>query len=108
LIAAFLAECLGAVYLAFMTWLLSDWFISDKLAFRLTTAGWYRIGGLRLLCAFVLACLVSLFAYLFNRIVLARLGQSLLPRRLHWYFGALVAAAGFAGVIRFVIERPYI
>jgi hypothetical protein len=106
-VIALLAECLGALYAAFATWLLSDWFISDSLAFRLDSVGWFRIGGIRLLYALALASTVSLLVYLLNRHVLARLGPPPLFRRLHWYAGGLVAIAGLAGVTRFVVERPY-
>ena len=107
LIIAFLAECLGALYAAFVTWLLSDWFITDSLAFRLDSAGWFRIGGIRLVYALAVACTVSLVIYVANRFVFARLAPPSLPRRLHWYAGGVIAVAGLAGVIQFIVERPY-
>ena len=107
LIIAFLIECFGTLYVAFVTWLLSDWFITDSLAFRLNTAGWIRIGGIRLVYALAVAGVASLLIYLVNRFVLERFAPPSLPRKLHWYAGGVIAVAGLIGVIRFVVGRPY-
>ena len=92
-----------------MAFALSSWFIDDSEAFRLDTAGWYRIGGQRLLFAVGLAILGGSIVYVGNRLLLPHLwpDPQRSPRRLHWWLGGLILVAGVVGAITFVVTRPY-
>jgi zinc transporter ZupT len=100
---------LGALYAATVAFALSSWFIDDSEAFRLSTVGWYRTGGQRLLLALVMAVLGGSVVYIANRFLLPHLwpDPQRSPTRLHWWVGGLILIAGVVGAITFVVTRPY-
>jgi hypothetical protein len=89
--------------------LFSAWFLDDSLAAKLSSSGWYSLALQRLAVVLVMAVAAACLAFLVNALVVPRLLPK--PRLLALYlslaYGQLIAVAGLAGCIYFVIARPY-
>jgi hypothetical protein len=107
--AVIAVETYFVAWVALFLLLFSAWFLDDSLAAKLSSSGWYSLALQRLAVVLVMAVAAACLAFLVNALVVPRLLPK--PRLLALYlslaYGQLIAVAGLAGCIYFVIARPY-
>lgn len=103
------AEAAMTAYVAFVTLVLGGWFMNDSTAFGMTVGDWVVAGLLRFGSAVVAAVASASVVWGTNALLLARLGAPLTwNRRITASVFGVIAVAGVAGSIYFVIERPFL
>lgn len=102
-----LAEALTAGYLALITWLMSCWMMDDSRAFRMTDTDWLLEGGRRLAVALLASAAFTVLARLAHRRWVCGADSPTWLRAVPLLLGAVVALAGAAGSVWFVVTRPY-
>ncbi|HZF69009.1 MAG TPA: hypothetical protein VEZ47_13285 [Gemmatirosa sp.] len=96
-------------YAALVAWLLGARGLDDAVGARMTDQDWQLVAGRRALVVVVVALVVAGALYVLDRVVIRRTGL-LAPawaRRLALGAGVVVWAAGTAGAVEFLIERPW-
>lgn len=109
-VATFAITKLAVVlWLAFMAWTTSGWFIDDSIALRLDDIGWWQIAAKRFIVWTLVSAAVGAVAFLANRAVFSRCGY---PKRAALVLSVGVAAiplvGSFAGGAQFIVDRPFL
>jgi len=107
-ICVLLAELHLLVYATFMAYLFSVWMADDTFA-NATTAQWWWEGGQRLLASMVMIALVAAVVHYINGI-LCRRRMILRNRQQMWIsllFLGIPMLAGLAGLVQFLLEKPF-
>ncbi len=109
-VAAFaFVELAAALWLAFIAWLASGWFIDDSTAFRLDDSGWWQIAAERVIVWTLVSAAVGAVAFVANRTVFSRCGySSRAALALSVVVGAAPLVAAFAGGAQFLFGRPFL
>ena len=100
-------EILAALYLAWVAFLMANWFVDDGIAFTMTDADWRRVGVDRFLRGCLAGAVFGALVWFANRL-LGFGRQPGFPKCLPWVLASFFVVASGLGALWFVIERPYI
>ena len=103
-------EGAALLYLAFVVWLFTGWFVDDNAAFRMTDADWIMEGVKRVANVALYATILGLIVYVVNRLVAYATGYrtSRLPRYSALAFVAVIVLAAIVAAVGFVLKKPYL
>ena len=98
------------LFLAFVVWLSTSWFVDDAEAMRMTDADWVMEGVQRVAGATLYAAILGLIVYVVNRLVAYATGYrtSRLPLYSALAFTAVLVLAAIVGAVGFVLKKSYL